>query len=85
MANVHTYHVLSEDDKRAILAREQHIDETLLDADAVMTVAILMDFKEQRQMSVLWELCRTDKHGLLKVLKILERSRIPDRMRGSAA
>jgi hypothetical protein len=82
MATVHTYHILSEEDKRTILAREQHIDETLLDVDAVMTVAILMDFRNQPQMAALWELCHTDKQGLLQVLKILERSRIPERMRG---
>jgi hypothetical protein len=82
MATVHTYHILSDQDRRAILAREQHIDETLLDADAVMTVAILMDFKEQQQMSALWDLCHSEKSVLLQVLKILERSRIPERMRG---
>jgi hypothetical protein len=62
--------------------REAALDDVVLLAEATLSVSLLMGFWEPRHMAVVHDIARFDKAGLLKMLKILADSKIPERMAG---
>ncbi len=55
------YRAFNETDRAALRKRQEEIDEYLYDANAVLDVATVLEYKFPRQMSTLWDLANTDR------------------------
>jgi hypothetical protein len=62
--------------------RESALDDLVTIAEAELSVSLLMGFWEPRHMTLVHDVARFDKPGLLKMLKILANSSIPEKMAG---
>jgi hypothetical protein len=74
------YRAFNETDRAALRKRQEEIDEYLYDANAVLDVASVLEYKFPRQMSTLWDLANTDREGLRRMLVVLHHHSNPNRV-----
>ena len=60
--------------------RAERLEEIVIIAEAELAISLLMGFWEPRHMALVHDVARFDKPDLLRMLKILAESNIPERM-----
>jgi hypothetical protein len=74
------YRAFTETDRAELRKRQEEIDEYLYDANAVIDVASVLEYKFPRQMSTLWDLANSDREGLRRMLVVLHHHSNPNRV-----
>ncbi|MBA3531712.1 MAG: hypothetical protein H0T73_07335 [Ardenticatenales bacterium] len=75
-----TYPTFTESERAELRARQAEINEYLYDANAVIEVASVLEYKFPRQMSTLWDLANSDREGLRRMLVVLHHHSNPNRV-----